>query len=134
MALQTALVDRAYRLRKEAAPRKVEGTTVYQPSESSPIRARLTLNQAGERTEDGRVLTEPQPTLICYKCDAEGNNIDWKSSDRVLVESIELGTATYQIDGEPQPMRKKRKIIGWSLRLKRTDEQENPSQWQVAGF
>lgn len=134
MSLQSALVDRAYRLRKEAAPRKVEGTTVYQPSESPAIRARLTLNQAGERAEDGRVLTEPSPTLICYRRDTQGNDVDWKASDRVIVDSKELGTHTYQVDGQPEPMRKKRRIIGWSLRLRRVDEQENPSQWSVPGF
>lgn len=129
MALATGLVDRAYRLRKEASPQKVEGTTVYQSVESPSIRCRLTLNQAGERTEDGRALTEPTPTLITLVKDTAGGEVDWRPSDRVRVESVALGNDLYMVDGEPEPMRRKRRIIGWSLRLRRVDEQENRSEW-----
>lgn len=129
MALATAMVDRAYRLRKEASPQRIEGSTVYTSVESPPIRCRLTLNQAAERSEDGRAVTEPTPTLITLIKDTSGGAVDWRASDRVRVESVALGTDTYFVDGEPEPMRKKRRVIGWSLRLRRVDEQENPSLW-----
>lgn len=124
MGLRAALVDTAYRIRQSPTGDKVEGTTVFTPSESEAIPARLTLNTAGERTEDGRVLTEPQPTLLVYKRDLLGEELDWKATDRIKVESRELGDHEFEIQGEPQPMRKKRRIIGWSITLRRTDEHD----------
>ena len=124
MGLKAALVDTAYRIRKSPTGEKVEGTTVFAPSESEAIPARLTLSTAGERAEDGRVLTEPQPTLIVYKRDILGQELDWRATDIIKVESRELGTHEFEVQGEPQPMRKKRRIIGWSITLRRTDEHD----------
>ena len=124
MGLRSALVDRAYRIRKSPSAKRVEGSTVFRSVESEPVRARLNLTSAGERPEDGRVLTEPQPTLIVYKRDLVGEELDWRSTDRIRVESRELGTHDYEIQGEPQPMRKKRTIIGWQITLRRTEENE----------
>lgn len=124
MGLRAALVDTAYRIRKSPTGEKVEGTTVFAPGESEAIPARLTLSTAAERTEDGRVLTEPQPTLLVYRRDLLGQELDWKASDRIRVESEQLGDHDFEIQGEPQPMRKKRRIIGWSITLRRTDEQD----------
>lgn len=118
------LVDRAYRIRKGATSQRVEGSTVFTAQESEPIKVRLTVQQAGERTEDGRVLTEPQPTLLVYKKDLLGEEIDWKATDRIRVESAELGVHEFEISGDPQPIRKKRRVIGWTLNLRRTEENE----------
>jgi hypothetical protein len=124
MGFRGALVDTAYRIRQSPTRKRVEGSTVFQPNESEPIKARLTINTAGERTEDGRVLTEPQPTLVVYRKDLLGETLDWKASDRIRVESVELGTHDFEIQGEPQPMRKKRRVIGWTFTLRRTEENE----------
>lgn len=124
MGLRSALVDRAYRIRKSPKSKRVEGSTVFQATESEAVRARLSITAAGERTEDGRVLTEPQPTLIVYKKDVVGDMLDWKATDRILVESNELGTHEFEVQGEPQPMRKKRSIIGWQINLRRTEENQ----------
>lgn len=128
MGIRTALVDRAYRIRKSPKSRRVEGSTMFQAEESEAIKARLTVNAAGERTEDGRVLSEPQPTLIVYKKDMVGDLMDWRATDRIRVESNELGTHEFEVEGEPQPIRKKRSIIGWQITLRRTEENE------VVGF
>lgn len=122
MGLRAALVDRAYRIRKQPRSKRVEGSTVFQSGESEAVRARLSITAAGERTEDGRVLTEPQPTLIVYKRDMVGQVMDWKATDRIRVESRELGTHEFEVQGEPQPMRKKRSVIGWQIALRRTEE------------
>lgn len=122
MGLRAALVDRAYRIRKEPRSKRVEGSTVFVSGESEAVRARLSVTAAGERTEDGRVLTEPQPTLIVYKRDLIGRELDWKATDRIRVESRELGNHEFEVQGDPQPMRKKRSIIGWQITLRRTEE------------
>lgn len=124
MGLRSVLVDRAYRIRKGATSKRVEGSTIFSAQESEQIRVRLSIQQAGERTDDGRVLTEPQPTLLVYKRDILGEELDWKATDRIRVESAELGTHEYEVSGDPQPMRKKRRVIGWTLNLRRTEENE----------
>ena len=125
MSFRGALVDRAVRIRKAGVPlTKVEGTTVYAPDESDEIRVRLEITAAGEQLQDGRVLTEPTPTLMVYRKDNGGHLLDWKSSDRIRVISRELGTAEYEINGLPTPIRKKRRVIGWQLVLRRTEENE----------
>ena len=124
MGLRSVLVDRAYRIRKGATSKRVEGSTVFNSQESEAIRVRLSVQQAGERADNGRVLTEPQPTLLVYKKDLLGEELDWRATDRIRVESVELGTHEFEVSGDPQPIRKKRRIIGWTLNLRRTEENE----------
>lgn len=124
MGLRAALVDRAYRIRKSPSGEKVEGTTIFAPAESEAIPARLTLSTAAERNDDGRTITEPQPTLIVYRRDLLGEELDWKATDRIRVESQQLGNHEFEVQGDPQPMRKKRRIIGWTITLRRTDEHD----------
>jgi len=124
MGLRSALVDTAYRIRKGPTSRRVEGTTEFRTVESEPIRVRLNIQQAGERTDDGRVLTEPQPSLLVYRKDIMGEELDWRATDRIRVESEQLGTHEYEVSGDPQPIRKKRRVIGWTLTLRRTEENE----------
>ena len=97
---------------------------MFRAVESEAVKARLSITSAAERAEDGRALTEPQPTLIVYKKDLVGDDLNWRSTDRIRVESAELGTHEYEVQGEPQPMRKKRKVIGWQITLRRTEENE----------
>lgn len=124
MGFRGALVDTAYRVRKGPSSKRIEGSTIFTSEESEPIKARLSVTQAGERAEDGRVLTEPQPTLIVYKRDLLGEELDWRATDRIRVESVELGTHEFEVQGDPQPMRKKRRVIGWQLNLRRTEENQ----------
>jgi hypothetical protein len=124
MALRAALVDLGYRKVQRAEPgRKTHGMTVMTPVEDSPpFRARLTIQQAGERLDDGRVLTEPKPTLLTGKRDKSGTELSFAHNQRIRVKSKSLGEADWEVDGEPVPIRKKRRIIGWTLNLKRTEE------------
>lgn len=123
MGLRAALVDRAVRLRKDPTGRRVEGTTIYEEQEAEqPVRVRLTVQAAGEDLGDGRSVTEPTPTLMVYRKDLGGQPLDWRATDRVRVTSRELGEAIYEVDGEPVPIRKKRRVIGWTLTVKRVEE------------
>jgi hypothetical protein len=124
MGLRTALVDRAVRLRKAKTGKRVEGTTVYEDAESDPIRVRLEISAAAEQSEGGVVVTEPTPNLLVFKRDLEGNYLTWKATDRLRVTSQQLGEDIYEIDGEPVPLRRKRRVIGWQLRLRRVEENQ----------
>jgi hypothetical protein len=122
MGFQGALVDRAVRIRKGTDGTRVEGSTIYSDVESASIKVRLDLSAASERLEDGRAVTEPGPSLLVYRRDLEGNYLDWRATDRIRVVSSELGTDTWEISGDPVPLRKKRRVIGWQLPLKRVEE------------
>lgn len=122
MGFRGALVDRAVRIRKSSTGRRVEGTTIFEPNESASIRVRLDVKAAGEELADGRVLTEPTPVLLVFRRDMDGTSLDWKASDRILVTSAQLGVHEYEVQGEPVPMRRKRRVLGWELTLRRTEE------------
>jgi hypothetical protein len=123
MSLRSALVDRAYQRRQAADTKKVEGRTLRVTTESPPIRARLEVNPATERADEGgRVTTEPRPRLMTHHRDEDGNVVEFSNSDRLRVVSKELGEHIWEIDGEPDPIRKKRRVIGWELNLHRVEE------------
>ena len=122
MGFRGALVDRAVRIRKSSTGRRVEGTTIFEPHESAEIRVRLDIKAAGEELADGRILTEPTPVLLVFRRDMDGTYLDWKASDRILVTSTQLGEHEYEVQGEPVPMRRKRRVLGWELTLRRTEE------------
>ncbi len=122
MGFRGALVDRAVRIRKSSTGRRVEGTTIFEPNESAEIRVRLDIKAAGEELADGRILTEPTPVLLVFRRDMDGTYLDWKASDRILVTSAQLGEHEYEVQGEPVPMRRKRRVLGWELTLRRTEE------------
>lgn len=124
MALRAALVDRAIQIIKEPTATKVEGSTRFVNVEKSPIRVRLQITAAGEQLADGRVLTEPTPTLLTDRRRKDGTLPEWRSSQRVRVISKQLGTQEWEINGEPTPLRAKRRIKGWELVLRRTEENE----------
>lgn len=139
MALGAVLVDRAYLIRQEAivvggeegegeevegtTVVEVEGSTVYEEDEGPEFKARLQIESASERTRDGVTQTDPRPMLLTAKKDSEGTELDFKPSDRIKVVSKQLGTAIWEVDGEPEPLRKKRTVIGWQLTLHRVEEQ-----------
>lgn len=127
MAVRAALVDRCFIQRKQAAT-KVRGREVYLPAEGAEIRCRLTMNRAGERLEDGRVLTEPTPTVWIFHRDETGKEVRPVASDKLRIVSAELGTALWQVDGDPTPARKRRRILGWEATVKRLDEQPQPQE------
>lgn len=126
MGLRVALVDRAQLRRLATDSRRTgDGRMLRSPTWGPEIRARLSKNTSGKRREEGRPVTDDRPTLTLYKRDAEGNAVDPRLTDRIRVTSRELGDHTYEIDGEPQPIRKKQRVLGWTLTVKRLVEKPN---------
>ena len=130
MGLNAALVDRARVRRTVPLPQKVEGKTVATDTFGAWFRCRLELpsgsllrdratEQGGQRS---RVVTSP--TLLCGFYDSDGNPIKVNARDQLDVDSAELGRNTWQITADPAPMRKKSKVIGWTLSLQRVEEHE----------
>lgn len=127
MAIGAVLVDRARVLSKESAGRKVEGTTQMTPVIGPWFRARLFLPAAGEDDGPsgngyGRKRTVARPQLMYALRDTDGGDIDLHFDHKVEVDSVQLGRAVWEVDGEPEKIRKKRSLIGHLANLTKTTE------------
>ena len=121
MGLGSACVDRARPVRRAAAGLRVEGRTQYGETKGPWFHCRLELPAAGEQaggvTGMRPVITEP--TLMYVPRDEEGDELHLTNQDRLEVVSRELGSEDWELTGDPQPIRKKRTLIGWQAALKR---------------
>lgn len=125
MGLNAALKDRARVKRKEPLPTRVAGKTLSEPTWGAWFRARLELPSGLERTGPGdRRRAVTAPTLMCGVRDAEGQPIRFHIRDELEVDSDELGFARWNITADPAPIRKKKRVIGWTVTLQRIEEHE----------
>jgi hypothetical protein len=132
MALRTALKDRARIVREEADAKRVEGRTIYHPRQQPIFRCRLEITDAPKGRDAAQSVSVVEvPSLTTDRVDAERNPLRFQIDDKIVVESRELAESTdrgwnevgiFMVDGEPKQIRKKRKVIGWQLRLKRVTE------------
>jgi hypothetical protein len=125
VALGAALVDRA-RVRRKVPARKVAGRTVMAPTVHAWFRCRLELRSQPQTREPSsrQPRVTKSPRLMFGVRDLDGGTIDVVSTDVLEVDSPELGRAFYEVEGDPDPMRKKRRVIGWEVNLKRIEDHE----------
>lgn len=125
MALARALVDRARVLRREPSPVKVEGTTQFVDTSSAWFRARLivaSIDGESGGNQPGRTRVPRTPQLLYGLRDDAGERIELHADDRVEVSSNELGSGLWNVNGEPQPLRKRVAMLGGLANLARVDE------------
>lgn len=129
MALGSALVDRARVVRNETATTtRVEGSSVVSQVHGNWFRARLELPQGSEGSgtsqEQGRTRGVSSPTLMYELLDEENLRVEMTGEDFVQVESDEFGTTTWQMQGNPQPIRKLRAVIGFQASVRKVEQRE----------
>jgi hypothetical protein len=111
MGLNSALVDRARCVWDEpvagASTAEVHGTWFRCRVSGAP-------KSGGDPTREGASATL---SLLTGSKDSEGEDLLIRSSDRVEIDSAQFGQGTYGVAGFPSAMRKKRTIIGWSVKL-----------------
>jgi hypothetical protein len=124
VSLNAALVDRARRLVDTPTPVKVEGTTQFQTLTYAWFRCRLTYNPAPESPDQqgGRVRVPRTANLLIGLRDTDGNLVQVNADDRLEVNSKQLGRAIFELTSDGQPIRKKRKLIGWQATATRVEE------------
>lgn len=137
MALRGALKDRARIQRQEKDAKRVEGRSIFHTRTGPYFRARLDINADPEAQDAaGSMSVVETPMLLADRVDAEHKPTFFQPDDKLEVESRDFNedgkrawslVAIFQIDGEPKPLRKKRKVIGWELRLKRVNESPSTS-------
>lgn len=119
MGLGAVCVDRARVVTSSMSGPRVEGSSGSTPVTGPWFKARLTLTETRGRpdpTTGARVQTK-QPTLLCLPTDTAGGAVVLTIEDRLEVSSVQLGTQVYDVAGDPTPIRKKRRVIGFQVDL-----------------
>lgn len=121
MSLTGVLVDRARVVGRRDAGRKVAGRTIYSDVAGDWFKARLTLPSSGEQVDPAtgvRPVTLT-PLLLYGTRDLAGEPVNVTGDDRVELDSKELGFAVFDVIGDAEPLRKKRRVIGFQIPLRR---------------
>jgi hypothetical protein len=110
---------------QEETSTKVEGQTMFKTVTYAWFRCRLTQSSLPRRPDaaNGGTRVERVPTLMFDVKDEDGDAVLLTARDKVEVRSTEQGidTLTFELDGQPQPIRKKRKVIGYEVPVKRIE-------------
>jgi hypothetical protein len=125
VGLRRALVDRARVVRRVPTGPPVEGTTPFGDAASAWFLARLiqaSIDGEANGNQPGRTRVPRTPQLLYGLVDESGAPIVVHADDRVEVDSAELGSAVWQVNGEPQPLRKRKVMLGGLADLVRVEE------------
>lgn len=103
---------------------RASGSYAYSTVSGDWFLARIQLPASPETADpSGRRRTSTTPTLMYGVKDSAGQPVVLSPEDRLEVDSptqFEEGqTQQYDVVGLPEPMRKKRQVIGWTVTLKR---------------
>lgn len=122
MGLGRGLVDRARVLVTVADGPKVEGRRQTREEASEWFRARFDEQGAAERDPETGVVVH-RPELMYGRRDVRGGEIPpIRASDRIEVDSRPFGRRVFEVTGDPDPMRKRRTVLGWTASLARVQE------------
>jgi hypothetical protein len=131
MSLNSALVDQARRLVQTPQPQKVEGSTQFVEVPHPWFKCRFTYGYAWSRRtareasgEGGEERLSHNASLMTGTKDTEGNLIVISPAERIEVNSKQLGQGIFEVTGESEPIRKKKKVIGHTVTLVQVDESE----------
>lgn len=128
MGLNAALVDRARVIQKRAAGRVVDGETIYSDTEGEWFKCRLQIGRDAKADEPATQAAESvhTPELLYAFRDLAGEPVVLNVQQRLEVASRQLGDATYEVQADPEPLRKKRRVIGYQTTLRRVEQHGNP--------
>lgn len=119
MGLRGALVDKARTLGKTSDGERIEGT-IYRTNVTGPwFRCRFEPSPQTENRDDARVRVSAGASMIVSTADLDGTPLDIHSDDRIEVDSVQLGTNVFLVLGDPEPLRKKRRVVGYRISLAR---------------
>lgn len=119
MGLKSVLVDQCVIVRRGATGPKVAGQTPMGDVLSVPFKGRVDDPSPQELRRDQIQFIEytRSATLMTSIKDTANVLLDIKASDKVRVLTGPYA-GDYEVMGQPEPIRKKRKMIGWEIRLR----------------
>lgn len=129
MSLNSVLVDKARIIEKKKAGRVVDGETLYADVSGPWFKVRIQLGSEGESidgaTEERSV--HRTPSMMVALRNEDGENVILTVEDRLEVVSANLPqvNTVWDVISDPQPMRKKRRVLGWNVTLHRVFTHEN---------
>lgn len=129
MSLNGVLVDKARIVSKKKAGRVVDGETLYADTTGAWFKVRIQLGSEGESIDgatDERSVHRTPSMMVALR-DEDGNDVILTVEDRLEVVSANLPQVSTQWDviSDPQPMRKKRRVLGWNITLRKVFVHEN---------
>lgn len=122
MGLSRALVDRARIYGKSSTGQKVDGRVVMRDTQGAWFRVRLTLPQTDESTAAGRTRVSRRPELLYALRDAAGGPVTLHADQTLEVDSADTGRSFWEVDGEPELMRRRKGLVGGLAYLSRVEE------------
>jgi hypothetical protein len=69
-------------------------------------------------------LSTSAPQVLVPATDLDGNPLHFRSDLRIDIASAQLGRALWRMAGEPEPIRKRRRVIGYVLLVGKVIERE----------
>lgn len=117
-------VDQGRLLIKEPTAARVEGRTSFVPVPGSWFKCRLFYEGAQDQADAQQAhwKTVPAPQVMAVTHAHDGSRLVFHSDYRLQVRSHQLGDAIWRLAGEPEPLRKRRRVIGWLLTVERVIE------------
>ena len=120
MGIRSIMVDQARIVRREKSGAKVEGTSMFGNVKSPWFRCRLdvqTTDRTSSEAAGGRPVTEGVQLILPPR--VAGDVMDVTADDRVEVRSKALGEHEFVVVSDPLPLRRRRSVIGYTLKLER---------------
>lgn len=125
MSITAVMVDRARIIERVETGKKVEGTTTMAPVHGPWFKVRLFLDmaQSPERSEQGERKKVVQTPLMMFGVKTlDGAPLELVAEQQVEISSPRFGTAVWRLTADPQPISKKRRVIGGQVSLERVAE------------
>lgn len=123
MGLKAILVDSAVITRRIASGDKVAGETPMIDQDTATFKCRVTAPTSGEINDDKIKFVQyvRSATMIVPLRYDDGVDMDIRAEDVVTVQSGPFA-GKYEVLGEPSPIRKKKKMLLYNVRLQRYDK------------
>jgi hypothetical protein len=124
VSIRAVCVDRARIIRKEPSAVRVEGSTSFTNVGEQWFRARLFLTSTTDvpDPEASHWLSQSAPQVLAVTHDFDHNKLEFRSDLHIEIRSRQLGKAVWRMSGEPEPLRRKHRVIGWLLLVSRVIE------------
>jgi hypothetical protein len=126
MALAHVCVDRGRVVVKEPSATRVEGSTSFVAVPEQWFKCRLFLTSTTDvpDPQQSHWLSTSAPQVLAVTRDYDGSPLMFRSDQTIEINSRQLGRHVWRMTGEPEPLRKRRRIIGWLLLVSRVIERD----------
>jgi hypothetical protein len=128
VAIGAATPDRARVQRRVRTGERVRGAFKTTDKWSEPFRCRYTpANESESRSQSGVRRAKPATLLVkALSLRSSGVGV-LKASDRVEITQADGTRLLMEVQGEPDPIRKRRTVIGYTASLQKVRDSEAPN-------